>query len=425
MRDPSTPKRRRTTSVPGQFLGYSLQELRVASHLFAAADDDVVSLEVLADTAVHHPGGTVTAEEHKSRVSRANPVADDAEDLWKTLRNWVDAVTRGEMDAAHTRFRLHISRPFEGDIVRRLSHARDATEASAALTYARERVWCAQDGTALVSSLPERVQDHVAVVFTADAAMVAGIIAALEVDYGSGDAWTDLRRAAEPAAIDPDVLDDVLHDVVGWVKREITACIEQSRPAAVSVRAFRTHLRAVQRRLDRHLMLVSAAPGPDALAIRQHLRAVQTYVRQLELIDAEDEEKLEAVTDYLRAVNDRVIWGTRGWVHPASFDAFEADLRAAWRRRKRAADLTEGGRPAAERGMLLYLACCDHAAKLDGRELPPGFCRGSFHVLADHEAIGWHPEFTRLLRERATERRALAPDTTDTAPLDRDRGRVP
>lgn len=401
-------RRRRTTSVPGQFLGYSLQELRVASHLFAAGDDDVVSLEVFADAGVHRVDGRKTAEEHKSRTSRTNPVADDAEDLWKTLRNWVDAVVRGELDPSRTRFRLHVSRHFDGEIVGRFSKARDVAEAALALEYAGERVWRAQDGTSQLTSLPERVREHVEVIFTADHDTVVEIVTAFEVEYGSGDAWADLRAAAAPAAIDPDVLDDVLHDVIGWVKQQITACIEQSRPAAVRVRAFRAHLRAVQRRLDRQLMLVSAAPGPDALEIRRHLRAVQTYIQQLELVDAADEDKLEAVTDYLRALNDRVLWGTKGWVHPASFDAFEAELTAAWRRKRRQADLDYRGRPDTERGLRLYLMCCDHSAKLDGRDLPAGFCRGSFHVLADHETIGWHPDYERLLRDRGGTRGRLS-----------------
>jgi hypothetical protein len=367
----------------------------------------LVSLEVIGDTGVHRPGGKVTSEELKSRTSRANPVADDAEDLWKTFRNWVEAVASGDLSPAHTRFRLHVTRPFAGEIVQRFSNARDAEEAEQALQFARERVWRAEDGTSLLPLLPERVREHVEVIFTADASSVAQVVASFEVEYGSGYAWADLRRDAAPAAIDPDVLDDVLQDAVGWVKREITECIEQARPAVVSARAFRSRLRAVQRRLDSQLMLVSAAPGPDALAIRRHLRAVQTFVQQLELIDAADDDKLEAVTEYLRAANDRVIWGTRGWVHPTSFDAFEAELIAAWRRKRRVTDLDHGARPPAERGMRLYLACCDHSAKLDGRELPEGFCRGSFHLLADHMTIGWHPEYLKLLREHGAQGGAL------------------
>jgi hypothetical protein len=400
-------RRRRSTAVPGQFLGYSLQELRFVSHLFAAGDDDFVSLEVIGDTGVHRPGGKVTSEELKSRTSRANPVADNAEDLWKTFRNWVEAVARGDLDAARTRFRLRVTRTFSGEIVKRFSAARDEKEAEQALEFARGRVWRAADGTSLLPSLPERVREHVEVIFTADASSVAQVVAAFEVEYGSGYAWADLRRAAAPAAIDPDVLDDVLQDAVGWVKRKITECIEQSRPAVVSVREFRSRLRAVQRRLDNQLILVSAAPGPDALAIRRHLRTVQTFVQQLELIDATDDDKLEAVTQYLRASNDRVIWAKRGWVHQASFDDFEAELVETWRRKQRVTDLDHGARPPSERGMRLYLACCDHSSRLDGREPPPGFCRGSFHLLADHMTIGWHPDYSNLLQAKGAQRDAL------------------
>ena len=406
---PPPRRRRRSTAVPGQFLGYSLQELRFTAHLFrAASDDDVVSLEVVGDTAVHGRHGKLLAEEHKSRISRQNPVADDAVDLWKTLRNWVDSVIRGELDPRLTEFRLHLSRPFDGDIVRRLSGATTAQAALAALEYAAERVWRDPDGSRIVESLPEATREHVTAVFSADRSLVAEVVVRFTLEHGSGAAWTDLRQAAAVAAIDPDLLDDALRDAVGWVKQEITERIQGGRAAAVSVRAFRTHLRTVLRRLDSRLMLLSAAPGPDAVAIRRQLRAVQTYVRQLDLIEAAEDEKLEAANDYLRASNDRVRWAERGLVHQTSYKEFEADLEAAWRRKKRAADITDRDRTSAERGMLLYLACCDHSAKLNGMEPPSAFCRGSFHALADHARIGWHPEYGRLLREQSQHGRSVS-----------------
>jgi hypothetical protein len=402
MSDPTPAKRRRrSTAVPGQFLGYSLQEFRFAVHLFTAkSDDDVVSLEVVGDTAVHRADGHLRSEEHKSRISPANPVADDAVDLWKTFRNWVGAAAEGELDATRTTFCLHLSRPFDGEIVRSFADAATTEMAADALRDAAWRVWRAPDGRPLADELPERTREHVTAVFSADQGLVTNVIVGFSLELGSGDAWADLRQAAAVAAIDPDLLDEVLRDVVGWVKKEITGRLQRGQAAAVGAGAFRTHLRAVLRRLDSRLMLVSAAPGPDALAIRRHLRAVQTYVRQLELIAAEDDEKLEAANDYLRAANDRVAWAERGLVHQASFDEFQADLEAAWRRKRKAADITHSDRPPTERGMLLYLACCDHSAKLNGMEPPPAFCRGSFHALADHVRIGWHPEYAQLLRTR-------------------------
>jgi hypothetical protein len=401
MPDGTPTKRRRRTSAPGQFLGYSLQELRFAAHLFRAErDEDVVSLEIIGDTGIHNADGRLKSEEHKSRTSHGNPVANDAPDLWKTLRIWVDAVSQGDLDPARTTFCLHLSRDFDGAIVRSFDEATTLESASEALGNAAHTVFRAPDGRSLVETLPQRTREHVLSVFSADRQLVVAVVAKFVLEFGSGDAWADLRQAASVAAFEPDLLDDGLRDAVGWVKQQITERLQQGRPAAISALSFRTHFRAIRRRLDNQLVLRSAAPGPDAVAIQRQLRAVQTYLRQLDLIAADDDEKLEAANDYLRATNDRVAWAASGRVHQASFDEFEADLETAWRRKKRAGDIVHRDHPHAQRGMLLYLECCNHSATLNGMEPPNAFCRGSFHALADHLRIGWHPDYSRLLRTR-------------------------
>jgi len=226
------------------------------------------------------------------------------------------------------------------------------------------------------------------------------IVRRFSLTLGAGDAWAELRQAAAVAAIGPDVLDDVLRDVLGWVKREIAESLQSGRPALICAGAFRTHLRAIRQRLDSRLVLVSAAPGIDARAISRELQAVQTYIRQLELVNADDAQKLDAATDFLRASIYRVEWADRGIVHPASFGEFESELESTWRRMRAKSAILNGHRAVEQRGLLLYLECCEHSAKLGGLETPAEFCRGSLHALANHLRIGWHPDYAGLLRGR-------------------------
>jgi hypothetical protein len=88
--------------APGQYLGYSLQVNRLLWHLLEAKPGSAVSLEVLGDVAVRSPSGDLTVEELKSRTTKANPVSDRSVDLWKTIGNWVLAVSSGEIRASTT-----------------------------------------------------------------------------------------------------------------------------------------------------------------------------------------------------------------------------------------------------------------------------------------------------------------------------------
>ena len=105
-----TAKRlRRSSQVPGQYLGYSLQTTRALVRLLSAPPGSFVSVEVLDDVAESRPAGSTTLIQAKSVGARTNPIADRSPELWKTLANWVRSVKNGDIDLARTEFELFVS----------------------------------------------------------------------------------------------------------------------------------------------------------------------------------------------------------------------------------------------------------------------------------------------------------------------------
>lgn len=86
-------------AAPCQYLGFALQPVRLCFHLLTCEPGAKVSLELFDDVAVHHTDGHVTLEQTKS-ATKQNPVADYADDLWKTIANWLDMVAKGTVDGA-------------------------------------------------------------------------------------------------------------------------------------------------------------------------------------------------------------------------------------------------------------------------------------------------------------------------------------
>jgi hypothetical protein len=399
---------------------------RLLVHLMRARNGDTVMLEVIGDTGVRGADGSYLSEELKSRTSDRNPVADDAVDLWRTLHNWIDAVQAAELPPDRTHFRLHVTRPFHGALVQRLAAVTTSADASAAIAAARAQLLApaptdlpverhigpGRDGEEIPTSVAGGVADaasagavaaesellqHVRAVCDAPAEVTAAVLIGFAVEFGSGDAAADTSAALEPVGLDPSVQAVLRDDLLGWVKTYVDVQIQRGLPAAVPVNDFRRHLGAKLRQLCNQLVLASVAPEPSDRAVDAHRRTLRSYVRQLQFIDAEEDDVLQAVTDYLWAGAERVQWGELGWVLPSSFKPFENELRLAWKRKQAQVAIAHRAATAAERGQLLYGSCCEHTAKLDGRETPPHFCRGSLHALADEGAIGWHPEFPRLL----------------------------
>lgn len=351
-----------------------------------------MSLEVLGDTSVNAADGSTIVEELKSRISEANPIADRAIDFWKTIRNWVDAVAAGVLDPTLTRFRIYVTKEFTGRLAAGLAAASTRNDAQAALAEAQTALLAGASPVAADSDLGR----HLNVIFAADPEQLSAIICNLELEFGSGRTWDDLRTAIDATFIPPECAEDVLRGMSGWITEHVTANIERLEPATIHWEDFRNAVVALVRRFDRKTMLASVAADPSQGDLEREL-AVRTYVRQLDLIEAEDEDKIGAVIDFLRAEVDRVEWARRGHVLHDSFDAFEDELKAAWRNYQRRCDVAFSSRAERDRGKILYSDCFAHRSRLEQADLPDHFCRGSFHKLADAVVIGWHPNFRTLL----------------------------
>lgn len=80
-------KRRKSSSVPGQALGFSLQHTKMAGLLASLESGATVEYEGLDDLTVYHPTGEMQLWQIKSALA-SNPRADRSVELWKALANW-------------------------------------------------------------------------------------------------------------------------------------------------------------------------------------------------------------------------------------------------------------------------------------------------------------------------------------------------
>lgn len=65
--------KKRSTSVPDSYRGFSLQATRFLYYLLKVDQDDIVSLEYFEDVGVERSDGTKVAEQDKSYLS-SNPL---------------------------------------------------------------------------------------------------------------------------------------------------------------------------------------------------------------------------------------------------------------------------------------------------------------------------------------------------------------
>lgn len=375
-------------TAPGPYLGFSLQPVRLCARLLSASPGDSVSTECLDDVAIHRADGTHLLEQDKSALSQ-NPVSDLAPDLWKTFANWLETTNRLQLDPAKTDYALYVTPVKAGATVTALHQARTTEQVEeivatlkADLAARPTRPACADDLSAFLNADPS-------------------LRAALVVNFtliAENDPLLEVRNHLE-RYVSPAVLDDICATAIGWVLKTADTQLRSGLRAVITVSDFSARLRAIIKRQDRDHVLNSVAAEPDPAAIDAEVQR-RVYIRQMELIECESDEKLRAASDFLRATTDRTHWSDQGQVDERSLSEFDDRLERRWTSTKRSVLLQSKSLSDAEHGQLLLSECVKPAGdRLQGMDVPPHFPPGSVHALADRLNIGWHPHYRELLKK--------------------------
>lgn len=380
-------KRKGRSVAPGQHLGYTLQETLLTHYLLDTPRGCVLSLEVVDDVGIASPDGTAVAVQSKSALV-GNPIADHSLQLWKTFANWLHLIAEGSVTLESTTFILYVSRPTAGAIAESFHKVSSIEEAIVALEDVRNSMWGEPPNYAKRPEVAESIRDYVTEVL--EDANTPALLARFKLKLGSGSPMSDLTATLEKQFLAEGQIQELLHQILGWVRVRVAGQLEQKKPAFISRDEFYTETNAFVRKISVRNILRSFArqPTPE----EQEAELTRMYVRQLRLIDLDDDDVLAAVSDFLRAASDRVDWAKKGLVHESSFDEFNDALHGAWRNHRIGALARYPAEPTSH-GQSLYSDCMTHKAFLEGIVTQDDFVRGCFHALSDELAVGWHPDY--------------------------------
>lgn len=386
---------RRKTEVPGQALGYGLQYTRLLQLLLQAPAGTACSMEYLDDVAQQGAEGMALTQS-KSALT-ANPVADRAKSLWKTLSNWVTLAADGGCDPDCTVFEMYVSRPVSGLLVDAFSAAVTSEAAPAALLLARTTLWGKAPKYPLRSKVAAEISPYVDKVFSVDPTLVARVIQNFRLTCGSGSPQADVEAILKTHPISHSRIGDIADHLTGIVKRRVDECLEAGKPAIIARDDFRVWYTAYVQKIDRDLVLRTHAKRPSNKEAEGYLPRV--FVQQLDLIGLPFEDKLEAVGDYLMAAADRTTWAASGDVDATSFDELDSNLKRSWKNKRLACKVLHGSKTQEELGLALYADCMGATVAVQQKEAPDHFIPGCLHRLADDQSIGWHPDFAAQLKQ--------------------------
>jgi len=352
-------------------------------------------MEFLDDVAQQHADKGTRLIQSKSALT-ANPVADRAKSLWKTLSNWTTLATDSDYDLEKTVFEIYVSRPVGGQLVEAFANARTQEEARAAIVQARDVLWGKAPDFALKSAVANEIAPYLERVFNADLACLERIICNFQLTHGSGSPQADIEALIRTHPVSATKVVDIADHMCGVVKRRVDELLEAGRPAVIARDAFYDWYASYLRKVDRDTVLLSRAKPPSEE--ESHGQLPKIFVQQLDLIGLPFEDKLEAVSDYLMAAADRTTWALSGEVDVSSFDDLDAALKRSWKNERRTCGIEHGSKPGDLQGQALHSGCMSFAVPLQAMQPPDHFIPGCFHRLADDMSIGWHPDYEQQLK---------------------------
>lgn len=380
-------------SAPGPYLGFALQPVRLCFYLLSSPADASVSLEHLDDVAVHYADGTVLLEQCKSSLSH-NALSDWSGDLWKTVANWLDAVESGKVDAGKAAFCLYVTPPKVGKLS---SAIRDAASAE----DVKQLVQQVEDKLGKKAEPPKCIA-HVQRFLDASAKVRDAVITKTSVVSNDDDPIQPLRVLLAPTVPDGS-MNAICESAIGMALARADRLIRQGLPALVNVAEFRKSFHALVQRnnLPGYLPTFSVAPTTaDTSAV---LSSRPMFIRQLQLIEATEEQQLRAASDLMRTSGDKTKWAEQGLVYEGSFDDWEESLL-----RRHAAIQGEvkdvfSDKTEVVQGRTVYNRCSALDVPIDGRAVPGHFTHGGFNDLADRRELGWHADHKSLLGKEGSE----------------------
>lgn len=397
------------TLVPDKLQGYLLQVRHMLYELISV-DDRIVSIEKLDDVAVE-ADGKVIAEQVKSVTSANNPIAERSSVFWKTLYNWCTYIETGALPSGAIMRFVVVSNGIvtPGSIQASFMNACSDSDAQKALSDAKKSILgTAQDNfaTDMYAALPDSYREYIRYLFDGNRTkIVCDMIKSMEIEIHNNTYDEDLlNRFSNQVGLPAEYVDLLLTDMLGWVTQTVESFTKDNKPAYISAAEYRKALNTQIRAYNTNAVLRAVSQVPSKDEQSGEIERLDTYIRQLQLVEMDDATLYEAASDFLRAKIDKIEWAQRGIVHAQSFEDYHDALYRIWTNQKQLMGL-QYRTDAIACGKAVYFKCRNDSAqqKLQGVETPPFFGSGSLHDLAntpaDSPRIGWHPQYITLLKE--------------------------
>lgn len=326
--------------------------------------------------------------------SIGSSLTDSSADLWKTLRIWSLGIFHGTINAETTSlFLITTSQITQDSAGSYLTPVADERDEPAAIDTLNE--------VAATSSNKDLTKSFSA--WTAlQPEQKRQLISRIQI-VGSSSRMDELEaslRNMAASSVRPNRTSPFLERLEGWWNQRVIEDWLLESPQGVSGIEFADKLEDIRSQMSPDNLPVD--PWISELDADGSDYSHKVFVRQLALAGIKERRTTLAIRDWLRAVKQRSMWSREGLVQFGELGKYDAVLFEEWQHKSEAL-IEDLGEDPSESDLMdsarkIYLWAEEAKAPPIRRDFSSTFItRGSFHILADDEIIGWHPLYTDLL----------------------------
>lgn len=353
-----------------------------------------VSLEMLDDIHFETEGEPIELLQTKHHLERVANLTDASPDLWKTIRIWSEGLANSTIPEGSLLFLITTANAAQGAVAHYLK-AGPSRDPDRAL----ERLSATAQTSTNVDNRPAY-----AVFLRLTPEQKATLVNAITV-LDAAPTIDDLEEALKVAifyAVESRYLEQYLQRLEGWWYRRAIKQVANrglnpilSEELQAETDRLREQFKQDNLPIDDEIMSASV----DASGYQDRV-----FVHQLRLIEIGNPRILLAIRNYFRAFEQRSRWLREDLLLVGELDRYEERLIEEWdihfqqMRDELGQGAAEEARKSAAQALYRWVETGSHRSIRSG-VTEPIIARGTYHMLADNQRVGWHPDFVELLRQ--------------------------
>jgi len=348
-------------------------------------DDCTITIESVEDISCDHNGESSKLVQVKHSINPGN-ITDRSPKIWSTIRVWCQQILSPNIAAQPTFVLLTTNSIESGSIAEKLSgnfKLRDVESAKDEMLSIAQKGGNREnsEGYKAFQALSEAERDLLvsSIYFVGDAP---------DITLVGGDIKKALR-----GYVNERYLSAFTERVEGdWFVKVIAALLKQG-PNAIPLGDIVTTIEQIKKEYDDDNL-------PDQYEFENtdpffESETKKHYITQLKLIDPSKRLITTAITNCVKARKQRMAWSRAGLLNPGELNIYDQRLWNEWDFRAGLEEAKTNSK--VDIGKAIYQSCqIDGVKPIRAKFNGDYVARGSYHLLANRNKIGWHPNYLEL-----------------------------